>query len=234
MNSGTLEKNSPSKRNRWFHETTVPSRKLTNGTDTVTSSACNKYLLWIDGVGCWQLCTGSSFIIGAPSFEQRSADIALLANVSRQHATLWNSGEDWSLEAHHPTSVSGRMVGDSATLRSGDQICLAERVRLGFRIPSVLSTSAVIDFESDHRPSHSLDGIILLADHCLLGPSRDHHVFCGHWPDLVVLFEQDGHLRCRCNSSLSVNGQLVRDSAVLKHGAVVTGDEFTFRVEQMP
>ncbi len=190
-------------------------------------------MLWIDGVGAWQLCVGDSFIVGAPSFEQQSADIALLANVSRHHATLRRMGEEWRLEAHHKTSVSGKEVADSTVLHSGDEIRLAERVRLGFRIPSVLSTSAVIDFESDHRPSHSVDGIILLADHCLLGPRRDHHVYCSRWPELVVIYFQGGQLRCRSKMPLTVDGAAIRDSAVLKHGSVVMADDLRFRVEQM-
>lgn len=190
-------------------------------------------MLWIDGVGAWQLCVGGSFVVGAPSFEQRSADIALLANVSRYHATLSWSGEAWRLDAHHRTSVSGREVTGSTILRSGDEIRLAERVRLGFRIPSVLSTSAVIDFESDHRPSHSVDGIILLADHCLLGPRKDHHICCSDWPDLVVLYFHNDQLRCRSKMSLIVDGAGIADSAVLTHGSVVATDALRFRVEQM-
>jgi len=190
-------------------------------------------MLWIDGVGAWQLCVGDSFVIGAPSFEDKCADIALLANVSRRHATLTRQEENWSLEAHQPTSVSGRTVTDHASLHSGDQICLAERVRLGFRIPSVLSSSAVIDFESDHRPSHSVDGIILMSDHCLLGPRRDHHICCPHWSDLVVLFHQQGRLKCRSKTPLTVNDKRVIDSEVLEHGAVVSGEDLRFRVEQL-
>lgn len=238
MNFGATQQDSQHKRHRWFRETTVPpkqvpSPKNTAKNITVAASQCSKYMLWIDGVGAWQLCAGQSFIVGAPSFEKQSADIALLANVSRHHATLRHAGEDWKLEAHQPTSVSGRTVSDSTNLRSGDQICLAERVRLGFRIPSVLSSSAVIDFESDHRPSHSVDGIILLADHCLLGPRRDHHVYCSQWPDMVVLFFQNGELRCRSKAMLAVDGTTVSDSAALKHGSVVTGEELRFRVEEM-
>ena len=233
MSSGTIEHNSRTRPNRWFRDTNVPSRQRPVRNTQLQPAVCNRYMLWIDGVGGWQVCVGHSFVLGAPSFEQQSADIALLANVSRQHATLSHSGEDWRLTAHHPASVSGKAVVESTMLRSGDQICLAERVRLGFRIPSVLSTSAVIDFESDHRPSHSVDGIILLTDHCLLGPSRDHHICCNHWPDLIVLFQQEGVLRCRSNSWLAVNGEVVRDSAALDHGAIVTGEELRFRVEKM-
>lgn len=190
-------------------------------------------MLWIDGVGAWQLCVGHSFVVGAPSRDGNSADIALLADVSRHHAVLKNSGHDWVLEADHPVSISGRNVSRSAALRSGDQICLADRVRLGFRLPSVLSSSAVIDFESDHRPSHSVDGIILMSDHCLLGPRRDHHVCCRDWSELVVLFFQDQQLRCRSKGALAVDGSPVADSACLQHGSLVTGQDFRFRVEQM-
>lgn len=195
--------------------------------------AVDRYMLWIDGVGAWQLCVGQTFIIGAPSMEGRSADIALLANVRRNHAELSRSGESWQLVAHDVTCVSGKEVADKTFLRSGDEIRLAERVRLGFRIPSVLSTSAVIDFESDHRPSHSVDGIILLADHCLLGPRTDHHIHCGGWPDVVVLYCQDHELRCRSKTPLTVDGRLITDSATLKHGSVVQADELRFRVERM-
>ena len=236
--SATLENDSQYRTNLFFGETLIPEASTEelveeSGEETSVSSQCRKFMLWIDGVGGWQLCTGNSFIIGAPSLEKESADIALLANVSRQHASLYCEGEDWRLTAHQPTQVAGKLIESETVIRSGDQICMAERVRLGFRIPSVLSTAAVIDFESDHRPSYSVDGIILLTDHCLLGPRRDHHIYCSHWPDLVVLFEQDGELRCRSNSTLHADGAVVRDSAPLSHGTVITGEELRFRVEQM-
>ncbi|MEZ6062157.1 MAG: FHA domain-containing protein [Planctomycetaceae bacterium] len=199
----------------------------------MTTRRCNSYMLWIDGVGAWQLCVGDTFVIGAPSFEEKCADIALLANVSRRHATVSRQDENWSLQAHQHTSVSGKTVHGRCSLRSGDQICLADRVRLGFRIPSVLSSSAVVDFESDHRPSHSVDGIILMSDHCLLGPRKDHHICCPEWPELVVLFHQQGRLMCRSKAALKVNDRLVKDSEVLNHGSVVSGDELRFRVEQL-
>jgi hypothetical protein len=194
---------------------------------------CQRYMLWIDGVGAWQLCTGQRFDIGSPSLERRSADIALLANVSRQHASLMHSGSDWKLQAHQLTAVAGRQVTDSVVLRSGDQICLAERVKLGFRIPSPLSFSAVIDFESDHRPAYSVDGIILMTDHCLLGPRADQHVWCRHWPDMIVLFLQNGQLYCRSKVQLALDGMPAEGPLALSHGSVVTSEDMRFRVEQM-
>ncbi|MDG1893921.1 MAG: FHA domain-containing protein [Fuerstiella sp.] len=233
MNSGTLNLDRQRRKNRWYCDTLVPQQEAILKGHTVATSSCKKYMLWIDGVGAWQLCVGQSFIIGAPSFEKQSADIALLANISRMHASIERNGEEWRLTAHQPTTVSGRTIDQDTALCSGDEIRLAERVRLGFRIPSILSTSAIIDFESDHRPSHSVDGVILLADHCLLGPRRDHHIFCTRWSEVVVLFSNGGKLRCRSKAALSVDGKIAGDSFDLKHGCVVTGEELRFRVEQM-
>jgi hypothetical protein len=201
--------------------------------DTVTERFSDRYMLWIDGVGAWQLCVGDKFLIGGPTLEHATPDICLMANLSRRHATLLRTGEDWFIHPHQSTVVSGRPVSGPTLLRTGDAIVLAERVRLGFRIPSVLGGSALIDFESHHRPAHSVDGIILMTDRILLGPRRDHHVCCPDWPDLVVLYRQDGKLRCKSKQPVTVNGEKSGDSAVLSDGAVVSGEEFRFRVEQL-
>ena len=200
----------------------------------VEGAGCHRIMLWIDGVGAWQVCIGSEFVLGAPSIDNPVADIPLLANISRRHATIHHHSDSWSLKAHQETSVSGSTVENQLTLSSGDEIRLGSSVRLGFRIPSVLSTSAVIDFESEHRPTHSVDGVILLSDHCLLGPRRDHHIRCASWSEAVVLFVRDGQVRCRSKADTSVNGQLINESARLLDGDIVSGEDFRFRVEVIP
>lgn len=193
----------------------------------------DRYILWIDGVGAWQLSLGTEFQIGGPTHEDVAADICLMANLSRRHALLSRNGEDWFIHPHGSTVVSGRTITRPALLRSGDEICLAERVRLGFRIPSVLAGSALIDFESHHRPAQSVNGIILMTDSVLLGPRKDHHVCCSDWPDVVVIYHQAGVLRCRSKAALSVNGNRVQDSVELIDGTVVSGEEFRFRIERL-
>ena len=204
-----------------------------NRVEAVADSSIQRYMLWIDGVGAWQLCAGSQFLIGGPTLEHASADICLMANLSRRHATLQRTGEDWFIHPHQSTVVSGRAVTGPTLLRTGDAICLAERVRLGFRIPSVLSGSALIDFESHHRPVQTVNGIILMTDSVLLGPRKDYHICCPDWPELVVVYRQDGQLRCKSKATLKVNGERVRDSVVLNDGAIVSGEDFRFRVETL-
>ena len=199
----------------------------------VANSSCDRYMLWIDGVGAWQLCVGSQFLIGGPTLEDTTPDICLMANLSRRHATLQRNGEDWFIHPHQSTVVSGRSVSKPTLLRTGDAICLAERVRLGFRIPSVLSGSALMDFESHHRPPHTVNGIILMTDSVLLGPRKDHHICCADWPELVVIYRQDGQLRCRSKAAMKINEDRVRDSAVLSDGAIVSGEDFRFRIEKL-
>jgi hypothetical protein len=212
---------------------TIAQASDTAGELVMPESPINSYMIWIDGVGAWQLCIGQSFSIGSPTFESKSADIALLANISRKHAALHYDSDQWTVTAEQSTSVSGRMVTQPAGIRSGDEVCLAERVRLGFRIPSVLSSSAVIDFESNHRPTRSVDGIILMVDHCLMGPRSDHHICCPDWPDVVVLYHQSGQLRCRSSFAMKVAGKTVSNSAELHHGAVVEAEDFRFRIEEI-
>lgn len=218
-------------RDIWLGETCVPERTLEERGEPVWVSQCRRYLLWIDGVGCWMIVAGDRIQVGGPTLDQSNADICLLANISRNHATLLRAGEDWFIRATGATVVSGRTVGEQTVLRTGDEIRLGDRVRLGFRVPTPLATTAVLDFESDHRPARSVNGIILMTDNCLLGPRRDYHIFCPDWPELVVLFQRDGGLCCRSNAALRLNTGPVRDFAELEHGSVVSGDDFRFRVE---
>lgn len=194
----------------------------------------HRYMLWIDGVGTWQVCLGSSFILGAPSFEDPVADVSLMANISRRHATLTNDRDCWSLEAHGESHVCGEAVSERTVLTSGDEIRLGRSVRLGFRIPSVLSTSAVLDFESEHRPTHTVDGVVLLSDHCLLGSRRDHHIRCSRWNETVVLFARENKLLCRSKAKMEINGNPVSDAQELSDGDLVSGTDFRFRVEKVP
>ena len=71
-----------------------------------------------------------------------------------------------------------------------------------------------------------------MTDSVLLGPRKDYHVCCSEWSDLIVLYRQDGQLRCRSKMSMTVDGERVRDSAVLSDGAIVAGEDFRFRIEK--
>lgn len=201
-----------------------------------TSSLVNtsvRYIIWIDGVGAWLLCLGDQVTIGGPSHDQTTgADISLYANLSRRHATIVRGNAGYLLEAHAAVKVSDRLVEAAAPLSSNYTIELGGSVRLRFRVPSVLSSTAVIDFESDHRPSQSVDGVVLFDENCLLGPGRENHIRCSDWSESLLLFRRDGKFWCKSRSELFIGGRATGESGVIEPGDVVSGLDLRFRIEE--
>ena len=190
-----------------------------------------RFTLWIDGVGAYLLCLGERVTIGGPEHDADSADVALLANLSRRHATLVRTQEGYLLDAHSAVRVASRPVYERTRLNANYEIELGDCVRLRFRQPTVLSATAVLDFLSDHRPSRRIDGVILMDETCLLGPGGENHVQCPDWPESVVLFRRGGQFCCKSRADLFVDGTLIRDGTPITPGDVVTGPELRFRLE---
>lgn len=196
-------------------------------------------IVWIDGVGCFWMSLAERVTIGGPespsakpSHPRESADIAILSDLKRRHATIVRTGEGYLLEAHGPVRVSGREVHDRATVGDGAVIELGRSVRWRFRQPSALSLSARLDFVSDHRPMQAVDGLVLLADTCLLGPGDENHIVCPDWAGQVLLVRQQDELWCRSRLDLTVNGDRLGSGRRLRSGDVVAGEDLRFRIEE--
>lgn len=189
------------------------------------------FKLWIDGVGAWLVCLGSEITIGGPGRESKEADICLMANISRRHATITRSGETWAIEPHADTKIGERPLHQKAQLRAESRITMSNRVVLGFRVPTALSSTAVLDFESDHRPPQSIDGIVLADKNVLLGPGRENHIVCSHWQDSVVLFRRNEQWMCRSKMNLAVDGDIVTEPHEVKAGTVIANDDLRLRIE---
>jgi hypothetical protein len=198
---------------------------------TEGTAACEGFYLWVDGVGAFQLFTGTRVTVGGPTRDRDSADLVLLANLSRKHATFVRSGEGYILEAHGACKVADRAVEERTHLNTNYRLELASGVRLRFRLPSVLSATAVVDFLSDHRPNRSIDGVILMEQTCLLGPSLDNHIVCPDWNETVVLYRKPEGFWCKSQSQVAIDGQWTESGGLVKPGSCVSGSEFRFRLE---
>jgi hypothetical protein len=198
-----------------------------------------KHLLWIDRVGCWMLMLKDRVTIGGPgsvkpgSANSEHADIPLLAQLSRKHATLERDGENYVLQAHSPVSISGRAIHDKIDLHDGYELQLGSTVRLKFRLPTVMSGSARIEFASDHRPKHAVDGVVLMDETCLLGPHDDNHIRCPGWSNNVVLYRKGDQLWCKSREELFIGGKRASPAGMVPTGAVVQGADFRFRIEPL-
>ena len=69
----------------------------------------DRYMLWIDGVGAWQLCVGTQFLIGGPTLEDKSAEII---PDGQPFAATCNTFAKWR-RLVHPSAQFDRCVGSS-------------------------------------------------------------------------------------------------------------------------
>lgn len=212
----------------------TPQSDATGSPLPENGQTATRYLLWIDGVGTWLVLWNNQIVVGGPGSDDRRADVALLADLTRRHATIIREGESYRLLAHAPTRVSGRTVPDQTWLNDRYEIGLGRNVRLRFHLPSVLSSTAVLRFESDHRPERALDGVILMEDTCLLGPGSGQHICCRDWPESLVLFRRENRFFCKSRVALSSAGRLIDEHSPLQVGNVVSGTGISFRLEAIP
>lgn len=197
-------------------------------------SSKNRYLLWIDGVGTYLVILDDQMTIGGPRHTEEVADLALLSNLSRKHATIIRSSSgNYYLEAHSQVSVSDRDVFENTYLQNGNEILLGNSVKLGFKVPNALSSSAVVSFKSGHRPDQNIDAVILMEDSCLLGPGTENHVTCKEWKETIILFQRDEKIYCQSRADLFIEDKLVENQTEITEGAIVSGVDFRFRLEKI-
>ncbi len=203
----------------------------------------DRYVAWIDGVGAWLILTGSSISLGrvngnvsplvkASSTEQE-ADVALVANLSRDHASIQRVDENYVLKPKSSVQIQGRPISHDTVLPDRCEMTLGDSVRLSFSIPTPLSATAKVTFESEHRPRTSVDGVILMAETCLLGPSASDHILCRNWSESVVLVQTPSGIVVKSKQDLQIGGRKAGATDVVSNGQVVSGDDFRFRLEPL-
>lgn len=106
-------------------------------------------------------------------------------------------------------------------------------VRLVFSKPHPLSSSARLSLDSRHRIRPRCDAIILLADTCILGPSRSSHVFAAGAESEVVLLFTAGRWWCRGMRETIVDGQPREGRFELAPGARVESGGLAFSLEAL-
>ena len=127
-----------------------------------------RFLLWVDAVGGYLVCMDDQIVLGRAGADS-NADVPLMGDLSRNHATLVRDGDGYVLQAHHATFVNGKAVAEQAVLRDGDVIRLGSTVELEFRQPSPVSATARLAIVSRHRLPLAVDGVLLMAETCIVG-----------------------------------------------------------------
>lgn len=194
------------------------------------SGAGMGFWLWIDRVGGFRVCLADEVTIGQP-LGGDAVDIPILGDLSRRHAAIRRDGESYLVEPVRPVKVAGRQVDRPSSLVDGNVIDLGGGVRLVFRRPHPLSLSARLDLDSSHRMQPAADGVVLLAESCVLGPGASSHVVCRDWKAEVVLYRQGGGLHCRTRGALEIDGRSYRDRGPIERSSRVVGEGFSLSLE---
>ncbi len=208
------------------------ARQLGHDVALTEPTTGQRFLLWIDGVGGYLVCLSDEVVLGQATPHSTIA-IPIQADVSRQHAKICRQGDAYVIEPFHSTRVNGQIVRGKTLLSDGDEIELALTVRLRFRQPHALSASARLDFVSNHRTLPKADGILLMAESCVLGPKWQNHVVCREWQNDVVLYRRDGQMCCRAMDSIEIDGHLCDGRGHLAPNSHVSGSDFSICLEEI-
>jgi hypothetical protein len=190
-----------------------------------------RFLLWVDAVGGYLVCLDNEVVLGRAGHDS-GADVPLLGDLARHHATIRRDGDGYVLRAHQATYVNGQKV-DSAPLRDGDVIRLGATVELEFRQPSPVSSTARLAVVSRHRLPLAVDGVLLMAETCLVGPTPQSHVVARGLGEPVVLYRQGSALWCRAAGGFEVDGRACAARAPLTLQSSVLGNGFSFSLESL-
>jgi hypothetical protein len=191
----------------------------------------DRLMLWVDSVGAYLVCLNSEIALGQPTTAGAAPDVPIMADLSRRHAVIRREGESYWIEALRSVQVDGKVVCKNTPLLEGSTIDLGTAVRLRFRRPHPLSATARLEFVSQHRTQPSTNGILLMAETCILGPSHTSHVVTSAWEHEVVLFRKADELCCRTSARIKIDGMAWRGGNALRPQSRVEGDEFAFSLE---
>lgn len=185
------------------------------------------YALWIDGVGGYLICLSHRLTLG-----QVPVDIALIADVSRHHATIQRDTEGYFLEAVRKVQING-LTTEKALLRSSDRITLGSSCQLQFWQPVPVSTSARLDMVSGHRFAEPVQAVLLMADTLVIGPATQSHIQVPDMTQPLILFRNKNGLAARWSGNMQISGKSYQERGPLEAGGTLTTEQITLALERV-
>ena len=192
----------------------------------------SSFLIWVDGVGGYLVCTDPINFIGQ-AIEGSAVSIPLQADVRQRHARIETVAGQHLVQPLGPVAVAGREVpvDESVAIKSGQLISLGDRVELAYRQDHPLSKSARLDFVSRHRTLPWSDGVILAGQSIVLGPNPNNHVFCPGWKADLILFRRNDQWFAKSKIGFCVDEQAIASEAEIRFDSRLYGDSFSLKLE---
>ena len=211
--------------------------------DSDRAAVPRRFLLWVDGVGGYLVCTGNRVTFGQAAAGGGPVDVPLFAEVSRVHAEVSRDGEGYLVEAGRSAAGPGATaapravrVNDAeaarAVLAPGDRLTLGPTCQFVFTRPVGASGTACLKLTSGHRLTQLVEGVLLMANELILGPGPDAHVVIPGATGRVLLYRSRDGLGVRVpDGRFRVNDRPAADRAPLPLPAGVETETLTFSVE---
>jgi hypothetical protein len=189
-----------------------------------------RFLLWVDAVGGFIVCTNNQVALGQ-AVPGTTVDVPVFGDLSRHHAKIWREDGEYVIEPDETVWLNGKKIRNQALLTDGVEIVLGSNVVLQFRKPHAFSATARLDFQSPHHTQPSADGILLMAESCVLGPRQGNHILCRDWTENVVLYRHADDLYCRASKSIEIDDQVHDRQGKLGWDSRVSGGDFALSLE---
>jgi hypothetical protein len=186
--------------------------------------------LWIDGVGGYLLSLSHRVTLGQALVET-PVDIALIADVSRHHATIQRDPEGYFLEALRKVQINGNAT-DKALLRNADRITLGNSCQLQFWQPVPVSTSARLDMVSGHRFAEPVQAVLLMAETLVIGPQAQSHVQVSDMTQPLILYRTKDGLAARWSGNLTIGGKTYQERGPLGAGQALSTEQISLTLER--
>jgi hypothetical protein len=197
------------------------------------AAADDRFLLWIDGVGTYLVLTADRASLGRGGSSARP-DVGLAADLAGYHAEILRADHDYFIVAGQGAVAVGGQPTERKLLADGDSLELAPRCRLSFRLPSPLSTSAVLALGNGQRLENDVREVILMDEHFLVGRGEKCHVATRGGSEPLVLSRRGRDLICRAKEEVLVAGTPAGCEAAVPLGALVQVGDLTFTVTPAP
>ena len=150
-----------------------------NATSSKVPPPAPRWRLWIDGCGGFLLLSGNSWSVGGLTNET-GADVCVRADWPRFAGTIERDGADYFWNGAR-SSASRELITSGQPLPvPGSAVATLEQ-------PSPLCDSAVLRLDPPHRFDQHVDGVVLVNETLLVGPSPDCHIRCRESSDRAVL-----------------------------------------------
>ena len=207
----------------------LPLARRASAVETSPAGLPKRFVLWIDGVGGYLVCLGARVGFGQAT-GGAPVDVPLFADVSRMHAELSRDGEGYVLESGREILLNGEPT-KRAPLAAGDRVTLGGTCQFVFHQPVPISPSARLELVSGHRLPLAVDGILVMAENLILGPTGPVHVAMPAAADNIILYRGKDGIGIRFAGPFKIDNQPHQNRAPLPIPAFVTSESFSFAVE---